>query len=309
MSKSRYARRRGFTLVELLVVIAIIGILIALLLPAVQAAREAGRRTQCQSQLHNMGIAVHTFLDVHQNFPTGGRVPWSWTEFWPGQQKRPLEAGPGWPTQILPFIENDAAYQLDPGLMQQQVINIYFCPSRRIPARYLWDSERRVLMDYASATPAVNPNTNQPEAWYNESFWYGNTWDEGGGFTNRYYGMIVRYPQRIPEGQVLDGLSNTTLIGEKWLNVDNYHTGDWHDDRGWTDGWDPDIVRYTGLPPVRDARQSGYGWEGYQFGGTHPTGVNFVFGDGSVHQLRWGINLDVFNRLADRRDRVPVNWQ
>lgn len=318
MFRSSPRPRRGFTLVELLVVIAIIGILIALLLPAVQAAREAARRTECKSQLHNMGIAVHNFLDVNQQLPTGGRTPWSWTEFYGGQQRRPIEAGPGWAVQILPFMELDTVYQMQNlSTLAQTVVEPYFCPSRRTPARYP-DWEQRVLMDYASATPSVNRSTDQPQTWYYESFWYGNTWDDatgGGGidpFTGRprqYYGIIVRYPQRITEGAVLDGLANTTMIGEKWLNVDNYYNGDWHDDRGWTDGWDPDIVRYTGIPPVPDARQSGYGWEGYQFGGAHPTGVNFAFGDGSVHQIRWTINLDVFNRLADRRDRQPVDWQ
>src|SRR4029079_8754703 len=88
MSSVRFARRRGFTLVELLVVIAIIGVLVALLLPAVQAAREPARRSQCPNNLKQMGIALHNYHDTFLVFPFG----------WSGR-------GAGWATMILPQIE------------------------------------------------------------------------------------------------------------------------------------------------------------------------------------------------------------
>ena len=100
------------------------------------------------------------------------------------------------------------------------------------------------------------------------------------------------------------------MLGEKWLNPNNYAWGDWHDDRGWTDGWDPDIVRYTGFPPVPDsAKGTGYGWEGYQFGGAHPAGINFAFGDASVHHIRFKINLTTFNALGGRIDGIDATWE
>jgi len=135
--------RPGFTLVELLVVITIIGILIALLLPAVQAAREAARRIQCGNNLRNMGLAWHNHLQQHGFLPSAG-----WGSYWTGDPD--LGTGrhqPGsWMFSILPFIEQDALYNLGagspgwpvPSAKQAQFtkrnstpVFVFYCPSRR----------------------------------------------------------------------------------------------------------------------------------------------------------------------------------
>jgi prepilin-type N-terminal cleavage/methylation domain-containing protein len=129
----------GFTLVELLVVIAIIGILIALLVPAVQAAREAARGTQCKNNLKQVGLAAQTHLDAQKTFPTGG-----WGYQWLGDPDRGfgINQTGGWGFTLLPFIEQSTIYNLGKGLtgaskqaalaqMSAQPAPFFTCPSRR----------------------------------------------------------------------------------------------------------------------------------------------------------------------------------
>src|SRR5688500_14868950 len=107
---SGHRRRYGFTLVELLVVIAIIGVLVALLLPAVQASREAARRTQCKNNLKQIGLAFHQHHDVHQFFPTGG---WDWATpptYVNGTPAIGREQQAGWGFQILPYVEQTVVW-------------------------------------------------------------------------------------------------------------------------------------------------------------------------------------------------------
>jgi prepilin-type N-terminal cleavage/methylation domain-containing protein len=286
--RRRTSTRTGFTLIELLVVIAIIAILIALLLPAVQQAREAARRSSCKNNLKQIGLAIHNFHDVKKILPNGGSIPWDWNN-----RNSDFDTGPGWAYQILPYVEQLNVQGLVIATdVERSVIPIYGCPSRGGP-RF---QDGRVLADYASATPADAP-------WSWDQFWYGQTWALPGP-TARYRGMIVRSGdgRKSKFRDVTDGLSNTLLVGEKWLRPRLYLSGDWHDDRGWTDGWDPDIVRYTGFPPHQDSENTGYGWEGYQFGGPHPGAMMGLFGDGSVHSISFNINLDVFNHLGHRSD-------
>ena len=107
MFRQRVRSRRGFTLVELLVVIAIIGILIALLLPAVQMAREAARRISCGNNLKQYGIAVHLYHDTHKQLPPAGTFKRVTGQTW-GQNMRPRI---GWQVRVLPFMEQNALYE------------------------------------------------------------------------------------------------------------------------------------------------------------------------------------------------------
>jgi prepilin-type N-terminal cleavage/methylation domain-containing protein/prepilin-type processing-associated H-X9-DG protein len=311
--------RRAFTLVELLVVIAIIGVLIALLLPAVQAAREAARRTQCLNNLKQMGMAVQNHVSAQGAFPQGGSEPWHDE----GDASSRFSKGYGWMVQILPYVENETLRNISKGYgigdrardleVRKTPVSMYFCPSRRqnivrvIPTAAEDCSKGCALNDYAAATPANQLPLNSAD----ETAWF---WQGVGHGTVKpgkdYYGVITRTIASEPckPKHVTDGLSNTLVLGEKRVYSNRYEIGDWSDDIGWTDGWDPDIIRFTAYVPGPDidfvdrVRETGY-----DFGSAHTSGANFVFADGHVTTLSYDLDEVTFNALGDRRDGLTVN--
>lgn len=158
----------GFTLVEVLVVIAIIGLLVALLLPAIQASREAARRTQCKNSLKNIGLSVHNLVDTYKYFPTGGTDTFPTLEFFlsdthtqpnanlrQGPPNGPLKQGLGWLYQILPYLEEGAVKNIvRSGQLMGIAIPLYNCPSRRsatFSQQVFGSGNGFQLVDYAAA--------------------------------------------------------------------------------------------------------------------------------------------------------------
>jgi prepilin-type N-terminal cleavage/methylation domain-containing protein/prepilin-type processing-associated H-X9-DG protein len=311
--------RSAFTLVELLVVIAIIGILVALLLPAVQAAREAARRTQCVNQLKQIGVAVQNHNSAHNEYPTGGSEPWHDQ----GLEDSRYAKGYGWMVQILPYVEDAALRDISKGygagdreldlLVRKTPVSLYFCPSRRqnvvrtVPASAEDCSQGCALNDYAGSTPANELNLDRLS--HDPWFWQGVTHGTVRPGKN-YYGVITRTIASEPcrDKDITDGNSKTMMIGEKRIFINRYEIGDWHDDIGWTDGWDPDIMRYTGYPPGPDPQPGDQftGTFGYHFGSAHSGFFNAVFADGHVTQIAYDIDLVTFNAMGDRRDGLVI---
>jgi prepilin-type N-terminal cleavage/methylation domain-containing protein len=332
-----FRRPRGFTLVELLVVIAIIGTLVALLLPAVQSSREAGRRTQCVNNLKQIGQAFQNHFATKKYLPMGGMCSWAGENndhnycgisggsspwYVPGKLPDADDLPVGWPFQILPFIEEgNALNEPDWEKVKRLTFSMFFCPSRGTVRRNLTDANGGYLngmLDYASATPSKTSEDNQAMV----DFWGPRMSSFSVTFKPfMYMGMVVgtKACSRIGFNDVKDGTSKTLLISEKFLPLDNYDgSGPFYngmlrpfegDDRGWSDGWDFDTVRSTGVPPRRDAAvpanvyNTGDNWRDYiTFGSAHSAGIQSVFGDGSVHTISYDIDRDVFNKLGNRND-------
>jgi prepilin-type N-terminal cleavage/methylation domain-containing protein/prepilin-type processing-associated H-X9-DG protein len=319
MSAPWRRRRVAFTLVELLVVIAIIGVLVALLLPAVQSAREASRRSKCSNNLRQFGLAFQTHHDSIGWYPDGGENwdPIAWPrKFVSGAPAIAPNQNWGWGYQILPYIEQSAAWSLTSDAdVRGATIPIYFCPSRR------------KAMTIVVGTPAIpcgmidyvgSAGTDPPLAPPQDP----TTIDiAGAGLGNGTDGPLTRRPGGAPNrGQsvriamITDGTSNTLLIGEKRLQPELLGKAQSHDDQGFTSGWDRDEVCWGVVPPDQDRRgQPGY----YQFGSLHPGGFNAVYCDGSVHVVRYNIQsnntptstapLGIWQRLCKRDDGLPID--
>jgi prepilin-type N-terminal cleavage/methylation domain-containing protein len=216
--------RRGFTLVELLVVIAIIGILVALLLPAIQAAREAARRTDCKNRLKQIGLAMQNHVSAHGVSPSGGAVIYPRIDDYViGDKPLPADKqGLGWPYQILPYLEEESLRGLvTQDELQAATIPLYVCPSRRSVSEAQTTSNAEAkqvfLIDYASAQPCTlhcpggSPGCPDPLVRYNPldssplspakyeinwpSIWGGkNMNNKQQGNYQVYDGVIVRSP-------------------------------------------------------------------------------------------------------------------
>jgi prepilin-type N-terminal cleavage/methylation domain-containing protein len=263
--------RGGFTLVELLVVIAIIGILVALLLPAIQAAREAARRTQCTNQLRQLTIAFHNHHDSHKHLPTGG---WSW--HWVGYPEygSGREQPGGWMYNVLPYMEEGALHDHGKGLTGaarnaatrdrvQRPFEGMTCPSRRRANVYPLQDPSKVFMycdplevcsksDYAAnagdmVSPEMAgfpiPTDYQQAANYD---WDTNYKSPANTLGESKPTGVVFGRSEINFRQVSDGTSKVYMVGEKYMSTDNYEDGlDFGDNEPAFSGNNTDTLRTT----------------------------------------------------------------
>ncbi|NOY29952.1 MAG: DUF1559 domain-containing protein [Planctomycetes bacterium] len=309
-------KTRGFTLVELLVVIAIIGVLVALLLPAVQAAREAARRMQCVNNLKQIGLAMHGYHATHGVLPGGSAI------FTPN----PVEREKFWSVAIFPYMELQNIYdQLDLSVafghlnneqLVTQVITSYVCPSDPAASDPILE-DRFTGSIYSTAGPSralgmwypASIGPTEPDGcdlcpagmqssditspnWCCQASNWGTTalWGYPVGSS---VGMFGRYAQSFKFSQVTDGSSNTIMNGETLPGHSVFNST-------YTPGT---AVGYTTVPintMIQDFGMPIDWWLTGGFKSMHPGGANFLLGDGSVHFLNETIDHQLYSALGTR---------
>lgn len=327
----RRIRSSAFTLVELLVVISVIGVLVGLLLPAVQAAREAARRMQCQNNLHQIGLATQMFHDSFNSYPPARYQPR------PGD---PIETACGgkettWLVRILPYLEQTALergwdyakpYEDHADSTRSQSLAAYCCPSRRSVS----DAKGNGVSSKSTITWVTTPcGCKFPVVGTGSQFVLGALGDYGGNHgdlspgavglpTDFYYGgngngviissrarcvtdSPVDWVDRIRMRDVLDGTSNTLLAGEMHVPL------------GKIGGSVEDAYIYNGESFYSSARVGGptvpiaadpqaEGNALVSWGSWHPGVCNFSLADGSVRSVSAHTDTELLGNLCNRRD-------
>ncbi|MFG0297536.1 MAG: DUF1559 domain-containing protein [Maioricimonas sp. JB045] len=316
----RSSQCKAFTLIELLVVIAIIAILIALLLPAVQQAREAARRTQCRDHLHNIGLALHNYLDVHGSLPTGTAATYDTNNV----TALPNFESWGWPALILPYLDQaPLANRLDiTGRSLKATIEAVFaiggnsamddafpplaifqCPSDRTGPR-LQNGMRRTHFNGDAIGPDNSwrpPTLNYP----------GNHGGLAGDLrvpddtTDRHPQGLFFTGSAVKMRDITDGSSNTFMVGEReyrcgagsWLGARN-------PDGNGTHGNDYHLARIR--MPINDPVNTGNDRCTDGFSSAHEGGAFFLMADGSVRFV--SENIDFNTAGAPERNSNGIVW-
>jgi len=317
------SRNSGFTLVELLVVIAIIGVLVALLLPAVQAAREAARRASCVNNLKNLALGLHNYHTAQNHFPDGHQ----WDKWNVGAW--------GWGFYLLPYIEQEALqsqlYQGKSGtrrtmqqlladaggnandrsiLLLQQPLAIFRCPSditpTLLPAEYrTWNSKAQPAPE--GFEPAAANYVASDGYFIGRRCTYATKL--GCDDTGVFYG-----DSHISIKQITDGTANTFLLGERdercdaatWVGV--FSAPAWGVDEYWIYG----TTKWKLNRPVQERSAGGYRACALAFSSPHVGGANFAMADASVRFISEEIDYDTggvdHSYLATPEQNWPDNW-
>jgi prepilin-type N-terminal cleavage/methylation domain-containing protein len=334
-TNSSQQMNRAFTIVELLVVVAIIAILIGLLLPAVQAAREAGRRTACANNLRQLALGCITHESAHKHFPSNG-----WGFAWTGEAERGSgqRQPAGWIYNVLPYIEETQLHQLGTGLTgaTRNAANLLRLSS---PIRGINCPTRRTgLFPYSMTWPFVNAGTptfvartdyaaNGGDVYVSPDSPSLPRWSSAGpypdsGPTTLAEGESTRATQTFLEKQqaatgvfyvgskvtvpmTADGLSRTFLLGEKYLDSERYFDGQvGADNEAALMGCNQDITRWTTEPPLNDSVSLDP--HSKRFGSAHRGVIGMALCDGSIRFVEVRVDPTVFRAMGHRSDGLPV---
>lgn len=334
----RIRARTAFTLIELLVVIAIIGVLVGLLLPAVQAAREAARAVQCQNNLHQLGLAGHLFHDAYQAFPPA--------RYQPRPDAPPERACGGeettWLVRIMPFLEQRAAeakwdyskpYVDHDEQVRQFSLSTYCCPSRRSLAEAVGEG----LVARETTTWITLPCGCKIPSKASAAVWIGGAVGDYGGnhgdltpgsvglASDFYYGgngsgVIISshascradqpldWTDKIRLRDVTDGTSHTLLAGE--MHVPLGKLGQSPEDAFIFNGdhvFNATRIGGPTVPIVQDNRDEGSGL--VSWGSWHAGVCHFALADGSVRGISKQLDTRTLGYLCNRADGQSVNLE
>ncbi len=314
---------------ELLVVIAIIGMLVGLLLPAVQQARESARQMQCSNNLKNLALACLNYESSAKTYPSNG---WNW--YWVGDPDRGgVKQTGGWTFSILPQLEQDALAKMGQDGQPDSVtttqkngaltciqtpLAVFHCPSRR--AAKVYPLGKHAPVNCAATTPgstssatqvakgdyAINSGSLGFVGEYSPSSLSGfpNAARTSGLSGNSYNGISFAR-SAVKMGQVVDGTTNTYLIGEKYLCPTQYETGvSGGDNQAFYIGQDCDNNRWGATTsmylPMQDRQGIDYV---YNYGSPHAGTFGMSMCDGSVQRITYTIDGTVHSRLSSRADK------
>lgn len=295
---SRPACRRGFTLVELLVVISIIGVLIGLLLPAIQRVRESGNLISCKNNLKQIGLAMHNYYDSHGTFPVGYHDPTIWPQ---------LDNGPGWGwgAYLLPYLEQAELYReidftLDVGdpanaAVRTTFLKSFFCPSDEMVTTFdVTDGGSNTWTVAQSSYVACNGNDGVDDF-----------------TTPPHTGAFLRATKGFRIEEIKDGLSQTLFVGDRtsklsyctWAGAPTGALNPFLLSPGNFDAEVTLLMCHAGpTGPNRDGV-----FDADSTSSPHHGGVPFVFGDGSVHFLANNISIPTWMALATRNGEEIID--
>lgn len=285
---SRNSQPRGFTLIELLVVIAVIAVLIGLLLPAVQQAREAARRSQCTNNLKQIGLALHNYHETNQCFPPG------WIGVTTGQVDVDGLNGWGWASKLLHQLDQQSLYHeikfraavqdpLNSGVLQRSLPG-FRCPSDASAERWtLTDDMGTAIVDLPTANYVGVFGTVELDDC--EGLPLGTPCRSDG---------VFMHSVTIKLNQLRDGTSTTMMVGERKTKPSDGWYSTW---TGVVPGGEEAYQRILGSTDHTPNSAAGHFDD---FSSHHATGCHFVFGDGRVRMIGSNIDENIYKALATR---------